>query len=239
MRVRYDFHVHTALSPCGDDDMTPFNVANMAKLNGLDVIAITDHNTCGNCEAVEKAGKEIGLTVIAGMELETTEEIHVVLLFPSVAKAKECEAEIRKTMMPVKNRPDVFGNQRLLSATDEPLGEEELLLITATGVGVYEVVGLAARYGGIAFPAHVDRPAHGIIQILGDIHPDMGFKAVEVSSAASEEFADEWRKKGYVVLRNSDAHYLHDVNDDEDDKGNFLELECVTAQRVLSELVKL
>ena len=239
MKVRYDLHIHTALSPCGDDDMTPFNIANMAKLNGLDFIAVTDHNSCGNCEAVMKAGDEIGLTVIAGMELETREEVHVVLLFPSLEKAKACETEVRAKMMPVKNRPDLFGEQLLMSETDEVIGREETLLVTATDVGVYEAVELAKRYDGIAFPAHIDRPSHGILEILGGIHSDMGFTTVEISQAATDEFVNEWQKKGYTVVRSSDSHYLHTIASDENEIGNFLELDCVTAQRVLSKLVKL
>ena len=239
MKVRYDLHIHTALSPCGDDDMTPFNVANMAKLNGLDVIAVTDHNSCSNCEAVMKAGAEIGLTVIAGMELETSEEVHVVMLFPSIEKAKACESEVRAKMMPVKNRPEVFGNQLIMSETDEVVAEEELLLVTATGIGVYEVQSLAKKYDGVAFPAHIDRPSHGILEILGGLHADMGFKAVEISSSATDEFVREWLDKGYVVVRNSDAHYLHMIASDENEVGNFLELESVSAQGVLNELGKL
>ena len=43
---RYDLHVHSCLSPCGDSDMTPNNVVQMALLSGCEILAITDHNTC-------------------------------------------------------------------------------------------------------------------------------------------------------------------------------------------------
>ena len=90
MKVYYDLHIHTALSPCGDNDMTPCNIVGLAALCGLDVIAVTDHNSALNCAAVEKAGREAGIIVLSGMELETAEEVHVVLLFPSAAAAEEC-----------------------------------------------------------------------------------------------------------------------------------------------------
>jgi PHP family Zn ribbon phosphoesterase len=235
VRVYYDLHIHTALSPCGDDDMTPFNVANMALLNGLSVIAITDHNSVGNCEAVVKPGEEIGLTVICGMELETAEEVHVVMLFPSVEQAKACEKEVDKHRFRIANKPEVYGRQLLLSDTDEPLGEVEDLLVVATDIGVYEVVALAKRYGGIAYPAHIDRPSHGILQMLGGIDDGMGFTAVELSSSATEEQVAEWEQKGYAVVRSSDAHYLHNLNEQ---SSNFFELDCVDAQRVLNKLDK-
>ena len=45
MMLYYDFHIHSALSPCGDADMTPNNIVGMASIKGLDAIAVSDHNT--------------------------------------------------------------------------------------------------------------------------------------------------------------------------------------------------
>ena len=78
----YDLHIHSCLSPCGDDDMTPANLVGMAAVKGLDVIALTDHNSCRNCPAALYHGKNYGVTVIPGMELTTAEEVHVICLFP-------------------------------------------------------------------------------------------------------------------------------------------------------------
>ena len=86
MRCYYDLHLHSCLSPCGDMDMTPNNLVNMAKLLGLNVIALTDHNSSRNCAAAMAVGREIGLTVIPGMELTTCEDIHAVCLFPDLEK---------------------------------------------------------------------------------------------------------------------------------------------------------
>ena len=74
----YDLHMHSCLSPCSDDDMTPNNMVNMALMNGLDIIAVTDHNAVGNCAAAMEVGRRNGLTVLPGMELTTSEEIHEV-----------------------------------------------------------------------------------------------------------------------------------------------------------------
>ena len=73
----YDLHIHSCLSPCGDNDMTPNNLVQMALLSGCDVIALTDHNTCRNAPAAMEAGARNGLLVIPGMELCTAEEAHV------------------------------------------------------------------------------------------------------------------------------------------------------------------
>ncbi len=232
MKYRCDLHIHSALSPCADDDMTPFNIVNMAKLAGLDVIAITDHNTAGNCFATEAEGKKIGLTVLSGIELETSEEVHVVLLFPSAKKAKACSDEVAARRIRIKNRPEVFGRQLYMGENDEILGDEPDLLITATTVSVTEAVALAKRHGGIAFPAHVDRPAHGILQMLGEIDETLGFTTVETSRNATKEFIEELEKK-YRVVRDSDAHRLEDVNEEQ---VNFLELDELTPEKVIEKL---
>ena len=235
MKVWYDLHIHSVLSPCGDDEMTPNNVVMMAKMIGLDVIAVTDHNACDNCDAFEKIAKEQGITLLCGMELETSEEVHVVVLFPDSAKAKEFAKYIDTRRFKIANRADVYGQQLVLDENDEVVREEPNLLITATDVGIYEVVSLANEYGGVAFPAHIDRPSHGAIQMLGDVHEDMGFTAVEISPQASDEFVESYRKRGYVILRNSDAHCLENLNEQ---TSNFFELEKVTASAVLDKLAK-
>ncbi len=235
MKAWIDLHIHSVLSPCGDDDMTPGNIVGMAKISGLDAIALTDHNCAKNCPAAEAVGKELELTVISGMELETAEEVHVVMLFPSSEKALECGREVDERRFKIANKPDIYGHQIIMNEIDEPVGEENDLLITATDIGVYEVVALAKKYGGVAIPAHVDKYSHGIIQILGDIHDDMGFTSIEVSKHADQNFINMWKDKGYNVLIDSDAHYLSDINDN---TVNFLELDEVTPESIINKLAQ-
>ena len=59
----YDLHVHSCLSPCGDNDMTPNNLVQMALLSGCDILALTDHNTCRNAPAAMEAGGPCGVPV--------------------------------------------------------------------------------------------------------------------------------------------------------------------------------
>ncbi|MBR2989132.1 MAG: PHP domain-containing protein [Clostridia bacterium] len=235
MKVYYDLHIHTALSPCGDDDMTPNNIVNMAKILGLDVIAITDHNSVGNCVSAVSVGKEVGVVVLFGMELETAEEVHVVTLFPDEKSATEFGKIVDERRFKIKNDEKVYGKQTYLDENDEVTGNEEYLLVTATTIGIYEVVALAESFGGVAYPAHIDRYSHGLIQMLGDIDEDMNFGAVEVSANASDEFVAKYEKLGYKIVRSSDAHYLENLNEQ---NGNFFELEEVTSQAVIEQLGK-
>lgn len=214
MFFRYDLHNHSCLSPCGDNDMTPYNLVNMAKLLDLDVIALTDHNTCLNCPAAMKVGEEIGMTVVPGMELCTAEEIHVVCLFPDLDNALAFSAYVRERIPPVKNREDIFGEQRIMDDRDNVIGKEELLLTTASGIGIYEVPSLVKSYGGCAFPAHIDRSSYSVISNLGGIDLSMGFTAAELTDKADvndylEKYPDLKKMK---LFFNSDAHYLENMN---------------------------
>ena len=104
MKLYYDLHIHSCLSPCGDNEMTPFNLVNTAKVFGYDLIALTDHNSCRNCRAALEAGKAAGITVVPGMELCTSEEIHVVCLFADLDSAESFGALVREHIPPIKNR---------------------------------------------------------------------------------------------------------------------------------------
>ena len=119
MRLYYDLHINSSLSPCGDNDMTPNNIVNMAKLNELDIIAVTDHNTCRNCSAAIKVGEEVGLTVVPGMELTTSEDIHVVCLFPDLESAEKFDKYVYERLMKIPNEADIFGHQYVMNENDE------------------------------------------------------------------------------------------------------------------------
>lgn len=219
----YDLHIHSCLSPCADDDMTPANIAGMGAVNGLQIMALTDHNTCGNCPAFFKACKVFGIVPVPGMELTTAEDIHLVCLFPTLELAMLFDAEIKPRIMPIKNRPEIFGNQLLMDEEDNLLGQEERLLISATDLDIGSAVKLVEKMGGVCYPAHIDRPSNGIITTLGDIPADYGFTCVEFKDPANER---PYREK-YAVAANavsvisSDAHHLWDINE----QGNLLMIE--------------
>ena len=104
-RYFYDLHIHSCLSPCADDDNTPNNLAGMGMLAGLQLMALTDHNSAKNCPAAVEAAKEFGITVVCGMELTTAEEVHVLCLLPSLEKALELDEYVQKRLIKIKNDP--------------------------------------------------------------------------------------------------------------------------------------
>ncbi len=208
MKVYYDLHIHSALSPCGDEDMTPNNIVNMARLKGLDAIAVTDHNSCGNVRAVmEVAGDEI--LVIPAMEIESSEEVHIISYFEAIEKAEEMERLIRQKSTPVKNRPEIFGRQLYLNAKDEIVGEEERLLVTATGLDAEEIFFHVRRLGGVPVPAHIDRSSYSVLSNLGFLPTEWEVSAVEITAKHRMDWEDQYAN--FEILTSSDAHYLGDI----------------------------
>lgn len=219
----YDLHIHSCLSPCGDDDMTPANICGMAALKGLQIVALTDHNTCGNCESFLKAASANGLIGVAGMELTTSEDIHIVCLFEFIEKALEFSKAVEAYRTPFPNRVDIFGEQYYLSETDEVLGTEPNFLPIATSLSLEDAYRLALEYDALCYPAHIDRNANGIVETLGTLPDYPDFSCVEYKDGAKEAELSEkipsLKHKKRVV--NSDAHYLWDINEAE----NFIELD--------------
>ncbi len=211
--LRADLHVHTALSPCGGDEMSPPAIVDAALAAGLDMIAVCDHNAAGNVRAVgEAAGAR--LAVIAGMEVTTVEEAHVVGLFPTVAAAVNAADEVRGLLPPVDDDyTRFFGEQYLMSADGRLCGEERHALALATPLPLDAVVELVKRFGGLAVAAHVDRPTFGVVSQLGFFPFDAGFDAVELSRHAPPGSPAALTGAGYglPVVRSSDSHYLADV----------------------------
>ena len=222
-RYYYDFHIHSCLSPCADNDMTPANIAGMATVAGLNIVALTDHNSARNCPAFFAAAKRQGIIPVAGMELTTAEDIHVVCLFEHLEDALRFNDAVDGQRIPIANRPDIFGDQLLMDENDEPVGIEENLLTNATQIPIEAVPALVAEHNGICFPAHIDREANGIIAVLGTFPEELPFTCAELHDMDSREaFCENFPAlKSKRFLAGSDAHYLWDIPD----KRNWFELE--------------
>lgn len=213
----YDFHVHSCLSPCGDADMTPNNIAGMAYLNGVRIMALTDHNSSRNCPAFFEAARRYGVVPIAGMELTTSEDIHAVCLFETLEAALAFNDEVDTRRVRIRNREEIFGEQLILDDEDNVTGKEEDLLINATTISLDEAPQIAATYGGICYPAHIDRPANGAIEILGDFPHYAGFRVAELHDRSkTDEYTRTYGLEGMRLLCSSDAHYLHQLREGND-----------------------
>ena len=232
----YDLHIHSCLSPCGDDEMTPGDIAGMAAVAGLNIAALTDHNTSLNCPAFFKAARARGIIPVAGMELTTAEDIHLVCLFDSLEGAMAFGEYVDSQRIKIKNRKDIFGNQIIIDEEDRPAGEEEYFLSNATAITLEQAPAAAEKYGGVCFPAHIDREANGIVAVLGTFPESPAFTCAEFRDGGNIE---EYRKK-YPALKDiipivsSDAHYLWLIND----AANSIELDGETEDEIRKSLIR-
>jgi hypothetical protein len=216
-RYTYDLHVHSCLSPCADNDNTPNNLAGMATLNNIQIMALTDHNSCRNCPAFFTAAKRYGIVPIPGMELTTSEDIHVICLFPSLELALSFNDEVDSRRIRYKNDKDIFGDQLILNGEDELIGEEEDFLTNATTISYDEVPEIVARYEGACYPAHIDREANGVIAILGTLPEEPDFPTVELHFAKNvDSYTKEFGLQNKRIVISSDAHYLEDLREEND-----------------------
>lgn len=228
----YDFHLHSCLSPCGADDATPADLAGICALAGYQIVALTDHNTVGNCAAFCRAARHYGLLALPGMELTCAEEVHVICLFPDLDGAQAFGDCVRAHLPPIPNRPDYFGHQYLMDEEDRILGEESALLIGATDIPVCGAAALAASFGGVAYPAHIDHDAFSLLSNLGLWIPEAGFRSAELSSTCPPDFIRRPDLEGVRFVYGSDAHYLHEIPE----PRHTLSLERLTPEEVIRSL---
>ena len=216
-KYTYDLHLHSCLSPCAENDNTPNNLAGMGALSGLQVMALTDHNTCRNCPPFFAACKRYGIVPVPGMELTTAEDIHVVCLFPTLEDALAFNEEIDARRIRYRNRKDIFGEQLLVDEQDEVVGEEPDFLSNATTVSLDEAPGIVGKYHGVCYPAHIDRQANGLLSVLGAFPEKPVFTAAELHFMKNRDpYRDLYGLRDLHLLVSSDAHYLGDIRDEND-----------------------
>ena len=230
----YDFHIHSSLSPCGSDDMTPQNIVNMAVLAGYDIIAVADHNCMKNCKGVIQAAEQAGLLAIPAMELSTAEEVHILCLLPDLTAAAELDKYVYSKLPAIQNRADIFGRQIYMDGHGRVLGEVEKLLISATDIGIYDVYDLVKSYGGTAIPAHADRGSFSLISNLGFYDPAMRFPAIELTANCDADSFKHAHKISLHHIINSDAHSLEQIPD----AGQKIRLNRVSAKAVIEAIEK-
>ena len=158
--------------------MTPQNIIDKALEIGLDIIAITDHNSAKNVATTVELATATDLTVIPGMEVETKEEVHLVCLFPTVDKVLQWQEIVSDALPDVKNNEEAFGPQLITNKNDEYIKKEQKLLLQATTLSVTDVVAEVNNLKGLVIPAHVDKTNYSLIYNLGFINPELNILVV-------------------------------------------------------------
>ena len=151
--------------------------------------------------------------VLFGMELQTVEEVHLLVIFRDYETAMELQELVYHLPSGIKNDPDYFGDQVVVDEKDEIVRFEERLLLNSTNISLNEAVSWVKAHGGLAIPSHIDSPTFSIISQLGYVPEDIPFDALEVarSRADSRIFSSSFWPRTSPWSGFSDAHYLKDI----------------------------
>jgi len=211
--LRADLHLHTVVSPCAEVEMIPPLIIKRAQSLQLRMIAVTDHNTADNVEAVIKAARGTDITVIPGMEVQTREEAHLICLFGALEQVRAWQEIVYANLPDQENSAEVFGAQFVVDETGDFLRMNERLLLTSTRLSVTQVVKGVKALGGLAIAAHIDRPSYSLLANLGFIPLDLGLDAIEVTWRTSPE---EMRTRypylaQWPMIISGDAHRLSEI----------------------------
>ncbi len=220
---RADLHIHTCLSPCADLDMTPSSIVKTAREKNLDIIAVTDHNSAENTAAARRAAGGTALTVLAGMEITSSEEAHILAVFDDMEGVMKLQDKVYESLLPAEDirpsspfdtgGPGGFGEQVVVNEKDEVMGFSNRLLIGATALPADSIVNTIHSLGGLAVASHVDREAFSIISQLGFIPGELKFDALEISARADRKNAEHLFEnyRSFAWISSSDAHYIKDI----------------------------
>lgn len=213
----YDLHIHSCLSPCAEDEMTPNNICAMALVKGLELIAVTDHNSVKQLPSVAKVAERMELRMLYGCELETAEEVHVLGLFAKLDDAMSLQNWIDSVMSVIPNDVDYFGKQEIMDDNDQIIGSEPRLLLVSLEASLEETIDAIHSHGGKVVLAHVLDRANSVTRQLGFIPPGLKYDGLEVKSLEQKsqvlkthswitEDSTEW-------FIDSDAHRLGDISE--------------------------
>ncbi len=205
-----ELHSHTVLSPCAEVEMIPPLIVQTAIEKGINLLVVTDHNASANVIAVQKAAQDTGLIVLPGMELQTREEVHLLCLVDTLDQLEAWQSVVNEHLPPLENNIEYFGEQFVVDEAGEFIRRETQLLLTSADLSLDEAIEAVNSIEGLAIPAHVDRKANGLLEILGFVPADTPIEALEISRHISIDMAllRYPQMRGYPLVRDGDAHRL-------------------------------
>lgn len=209
---RCDLHVHTCLSPCAELDMYPRALVERFLEVKLDIVAICDHNASENVPFIMKLAEDKPLTILPGMEITSSEEVHVLAIFDRYDALNDLQKIIYEHLAGT-NDEKKFGCQAIVNEEDEVEAFNEKLLIGATDLPLAEVVDEIHQLDGLAIASHIDRESFSIISQLGFIDTSLPLDALEISARLSNHDARSRYPEivDYTLIRSSDAHRIGEI----------------------------
>ncbi|MDR1867788.1 MAG: PHP domain-containing protein [Treponema sp.] len=200
-----DLHNHSCLSPCGSLELSPRVLLALASQKGVEIMALTDHNSALNCKAFATLAPRYGIIPLFGMEATTQEEIHILCLWTNLEEALAFSSYAYTLLFPFPNNPATGGDQVYVDEEDNILGDVEYFLPNALDLSVDGLAAAVGNYGGLVIPAHIDRAAFSMTSQLGVVVPGpwAALECVRVPPTVDT--------LGFPLITSSDAHYPEHV----------------------------
>lgn len=220
--MKYDLHIHSALSPCANDDMTPNNIVNMAMLNGLDLISVTDHNSLNQQISLACIALEKKINYLYGVEVQSKEEVHILAYFKDDLMLRSFNQYLEDNLIKQANDTEYFGKQLIYDNKDIVIDEYPSLLIQSVNQSIEDIIEKVHQLNGRVVLAHVLDRANSITNILGFIPMDLKYDGIEIKRLDEKEKimkTHPWIKTNWFI--NSDAHYLEDIKTSDDETIDY------------------
>jgi PHP family Zn ribbon phosphoesterase len=193
--------------------MSPAAMMHRLKELNIEWIAITDHNSLANCPPYAKVAADNGIAFTYGVEIQTSEEIHLLAYFDAADRAMQFNRVLYEALLPIPNDAEFFGDQVVIDADEKIVRLEERALSNSVLWDIAETKAKIEEYDGFCVPAHIDAVANSIIGQLGFLPREMHFPLLGITAVLTI--------KDYLMLhpdmaelsflRASDAHYLSDL----------------------------
>ena len=203
----YDLHIHSVLSACADDLMTPNNIFNMANLKGLNIISVTDHNSLKQLLICHEISESYDMLFIPGVEVSVSEGYHILVYFKHIEDAVKFDHILEKHINKKTYDIQFFGEQQLVDIHDEMIDYYPYLLSPNLSISLEALKKELEQYEHLIFYAHVDRTKHsGLENIQHD-----ALDGIELTMGCDDHFIDLHNLSGYPKIYNSDAHQIVDI----------------------------
>ena len=224
MKYYYDLHIHSVLSPCADTLMTPNNIFNMANLKGLDMIAITDHNSLKQLSVCHELSKSYDMLFIPGVEISVKEGFHVLCYFNKIKDALQFDRELECFIEQANYDTDLYGEQEIVNIHDEVIATYPYHLANQTQLTLKDLKEVLNPFEHLLIYAHIDRPSFsGIANIDKD-----PLDGIEFTHHVTDDFIKDHHLTKHQIVYNSDAHQITDIL--EKSNLNQMELESLTIE---------
>ncbi len=227
MKLAYDIHIHSVLSPCADELVTPNNILNMAHLNELDIVAVTDHNSLKQLPTIFDIAESYDFLVVPGVELQL-EGGHLLAYF-NEDDYKTFDQELEQYL----NHNDPTEEQVIMDVFDLEVEQYPYSLTGDLNCSLHEMLQIIRKHNGVTILAHIDKDAYSLKNVLK--REDMEYiDGMEVTKYVDMEslLYQYPLLQGLPVYKNSDSHTVTSLSR----RSQYIDLEEQTIEAFLQKV---